>query len=85
MTSEEMPFQQCGACGTEDGPLFFIPGGWGWHDDFGDGRVGLCVKCGTSDARYRERFREHFGDIVNIVHVSDSDSAGGRDASAGLA
>lgn len=67
---EETPPTQCGGCGAENVMLFHIPGGWGWADDTLDGRIGLCIRCGTTDERYKDVFREHFGDIR---FISDSD------------
>jgi hypothetical protein len=74
---EEPREPECGGCGGTGGSLFFIPGGWGWADDLHDGRIGLCTGCGTADPRYREKFREHFGDIR---FISDSDTASSEES-----
>jgi hypothetical protein len=69
------PDPQCGVCGQVGGSLFFISGGWGWNDDQHDGRLGLCLNCGQTNEKYREKFSRHF------TVVSDSDSAHSTDAS----
>lgn len=75
---EELNEPECGGCGAATGEsLYFIPGGWGWADDQHDGRIGLCIRCGTTDQKYSERFREYFGDIRL---VSDSDAAISRES-----
>lgn len=68
----------CGSCGASGVGLFFIPGGWGWVDDEQDGRMGLCLPCGQTNEKYREKFHGHFGEVRM---VSDSDSASSTDTS----
>jgi hypothetical protein len=77
VSADGAPEPRCGGCGEAGENLFFIPGGWGWTDDEGDGRTGLCGRCGRTDERYREQFARHFGEIR---FVSDSDAGRSADA-----